>query len=462
MLNRISFKIGLLFLVFLTILEILLFFILYINLANTRVEEVMENLLARGNTHRDVLEDNFDEQTMEHVGMMEAASDFIVIITDEDGNVVTHSDPLVPEMTAVMEHTEDHHADREGEVVEERWKERNYIATDSPITLNGQHKGHVFMFADTKHVKRVLDQLSDQFIVIGFLTVGITIATIFILSRFITYPLIQMKEATEQLSKGRNKVKLQTGRGDELGELANSISTLSDDLERMKRERREFFSSISHELRTPMTYIKGYADILTRKDLSEKDRESYIHIIREETEQLATLVKNLFDLAKMDQHKFVINKQVVRLDTFLQSIVGLVEPVFAEKDISLSVSCPEEITMRADPERFQQVLLNILDNAGKHADPYSVVYLTASPVERDVRLSITNTGEGIPKEELPYVFNRLYRVEKSRSRAAGGAGLGLSIAKEIVEAHGGSIEMTSQPGKETKVTIYIERGNDLA
>src|SRR5699024_4753273 len=116
--------------------------------------------------------------------------------------------------------------------------------------------------------------------------IALTIATIFILSRFITFPLIKIKEATEQLSRGKNTDLLHTERKDELGELANSITKLSNDLEEMKRTRNEFLASIAHELRTPLTYIKGYADIINRQDISPKEAQEYIKIIREETEQL--------------------------------------------------------------------------------------------------------------------------------------------------------------------------------
>src|SRR5699024_8057147 len=284
------------FFVFILVIETFLFLILYTNLANDRIEEVMDNLLARGNTHSDVLEDNFESPTLEHVGLMESASDYVVIITDATGNILINSDPIEEEMLDVMEHTDYEDMPNGGEIVEDRLTEKEYIVTDSPINIDGAHQGHVFMFAHTNTVKRIVDQLSDQFFVTGIITVLLTIITIFILSRFITLPLIKIKEATEQLSEGRNRVELSKERKDELGELANSITKLSQDLDRLRNERNEFLASISHELRTPLTYIKGYADIISRPDITDLDREEYIGIIREETEQLNVLIKNFFVL----------------------------------------------------------------------------------------------------------------------------------------------------------------------
>lgn len=459
MFNKLSLKIGLLFFVFILIIESFLFFILYTNLVNDRIEEVMDNLLARGNMHSAVLEDNFDSPTLEHVGLMESASDFAVIITDETGNIIINSDPVEQEMKEVIEHTDYNDMPTEGKVVENRWNEKKYIVADSPITINGEHQGHVFMFAPTNNVKKIVDHLSDQFLVIGMITILLTIITIFILSRFITLPLIKIKEATEQLSKGKNKVELNTERKDELGELSNSITKLSQDLDRLRNDRNEFLASISHELRTPLTYIKGYADIISRPDPTREEKEEFISIIREETEQLNVLIRNLFELARMDKNNFVIHPEKVLLEELIHSLADRIRPTYAEKNITFSVSCPKDTIAYVDSERFQQVLLNILDNARKHSFEGGHVSLEVYETNQDTNVIITDNGEGIPKEDLPKIFDRLYRVEKSRSRKSGGTGLGLAIVKEIIESHGGSMEVRSKLGKGTSVTISLRRGN---
>lgn len=460
MFNKLSLKIGFLFFVFILIIEAFLFSTLYFTLVNERVDEVMENLLARGETHSEVLEDSFEEMTLEHVGMMESASDFIVVITDETGEVLVNSDALEPEMLEILGHTDFDAMPMAGEMVEEDWQDKRYIATDSPITIDGVHEGHVFMFAPTDNIERIIDHLKNQFLLVGIITVLLTIVTILLLSRLITLPLIHMKEATEQLSQGNNQVDLSSDRNDELGELANAITKLSTDLDRLKNARNEFLSSISHELRTPLTYIKGYADILARPDTTEGEREEYMNIIREEAAHLTGLVGNLFDLAKVDRNQFVIEQKDVSVTELLNSVVLLVKPAFDEEKIELSVSCEQEIHAFIDPERIQQVLLNVLDNARKHSfagDRVAVEYCRKAD---GIEILISDEGQGIPEDELPFVFDRLYRVEKSRSRERGGSGLGLAIAKEIVESHGGRIRIDSQLGKGTRVTIRLKRGGD--
>ncbi|MET2872008.1 HAMP domain-containing sensor histidine kinase [Exiguobacterium profundum] len=462
MLNRLALKIGLLFFVFIIIIELVLFLTLYVTFVNERVDEVMTNLLARGNTHSEVLEDNFEPATLNHVALMESASDFIVIITDADGNELTHSDLIEPEMREVLEHTDFDEVLQGGKVVEERWDKKEFIATDSPITIEGEHRGHVFMFAETNHIKGMVSHLRNQFLIVGLIAVGLTVITIFLLSRLITLPLIRMKEATEHLSEGHHEVSLNIGRNDELGELANAITALSSDLEHLKNERNEFLASISHELRTPLTYIKGYADIASRPDASEEEKKEYIGIIREETAHLTELIRQLFELAQMDHNQFTIQKEEFSLKMLFASVVALVRPAFDEKQISLAVHCEHEIVAFIDPERFQQVLLNVLDNARKHSPEGTQVVLQGVQDKGTITISIRDEGEGIPEKNLPFVFERLYRVDKSRSRQYGGSGLGLAIAKEIVESHGGLMTLQSEYGQGTTVLIELKRGDSLA
>ena len=462
MLRSLSFKIGLLFLVFILIIEVLLFFVLYMNLTNHRVDEVMESLLARGNTHRDVLEDHFDHPTIDHVTMMEAESEFIVIITDEKGNIITSSDSVADDMMQIMKHVNHDEVPTEGKIVEDHWKGVTYISTDSPISIDGEHKGHVFMFAHTDYVKKIVDQIGKQFLMVSIITVVLSIMTIFILSKFITSPLIKMKIATEQLSEGNHDVQLHTERVDELGELANSISKLSQDLKEIKKKRNEFLASVSHELRTPLTYIKGYADIMNRPHLSKDEIAKYGSIVQEEANQLNALVRDLFQLAKIDENKFVIRRKDVNVCDVLENVIKRQQLALRGKNITLQFTCEEDITAYIDPDRIQQVLLNMVHNAEQHADEGTEIVLTAKQTEEDMIVSITDEGIGIPEEELPYLFDRLYRVEKSRSRESGGSGLGLAIAKEIVDAHDGSIDVQSELGKGTTVTVKIPRRESLA
>src|SRR5690625_7857824 len=176
MFNNLSLKIGLLFLVFIFIIESFLFFILYTNLVNTRVDEVMESLLARGNTHRDVLEDHFDASTIDHVVIMESESEFSVVITDRPDNPVQSSKDTNEAMLDIIAEADAHkNITSDGIVIKDNSTEEEFVATDSPMTINNAHAGHVYMFAQTSYVERVVDQLAKQFFITGIITIILTI-----------------------------------------------------------------------------------------------------------------------------------------------------------------------------------------------------------------------------------------------------------------------------------------------
>lgn len=458
MLYKLSLKIGLLFFLVIMTVEIILFYILYTNLVEDRVEEVMRDLLSRGNAHSHVLEENYNSSTIEHVAIMESESEFIVVITDPFGEIITSSNPSEPIIRTVVEHTDHDGVPEGGVILESDWSNEPYVSTDSPVTIDGSHVGHVFMFADSNNIKRIIDQLSQQFLLLGVLTVFLTIITVFILSRVVTQPLIKMKKATEHLSRGHHEIELNTERKDELGELATSISTLSKDLERLKNERNEFLGSISHELRTPLTYLKGYTDILSREDISIKNRNQYISIIQEETSHLVGLIQNLFELAKIDHNEFAISKEKIALENVIHTVVRRIQPAIDEKSITFTFDCPDNLVAYVDPFRIRQVLLNILDNAIKYTPFEHSIKMEVSENNNEILIIISDTGEGIPEEDVPYIFERLYRVDKSRSRANGGSGLGLTIAKEIVELHGGDIRVESAQGKGTVFIVSLLKG----
>ncbi|MFC3899724.1 sensor histidine kinase [Aliicoccus persicus] len=457
MFNKLALKIGLFFFLVILTIEIILFYILYTNLVNDRVEEVMGDLLARGNTHRDVLEENYTPSTMNHVAIMESESDFIVVITDENGEVITSSDPVESEMSSLIEHTDYGEIPQSGAILESNWSEEKYVSTDSPITSNDTHSGHVFMFAESDSIERIIDHLSRQFLFVGLLTLLLTVITVFILSRVITRPILKMKKAAEQLSKGNHNVQLYTQRKDELGDLATSINRLSQDLERLKNERNEFLGSISHELRTPLTYMKGYTDIISRKNISMTDRDKYIKIIQEETEHLTDLIKNLFELARIDHNEFDIRKESVVYGDLIAIVLARIHPALKQKNIKLTFDCPENLIVMVDPARMQQVLLNILDNAIKYTPEERHITIVVSQNKNEILTTISDNGDGIPEKDVPFIFERLYRAEKSRSRASGGSGLGLTIAKEIVELHGGDIRVESTSGKGTTFIISLTK-----
>ncbi|WP_139114491.1 MULTISPECIES: sensor histidine kinase [Lysinibacillus] len=452
--KKLSFKLGIIFFITLFCIETFMMLFLHASLTNSRVEEELTSLQARGNSHRTILERNFEKETLAHVVLMESKENTDVVITDKTGKILAASHPH-PEIQAYIKNSEDN-VPYNGKVLQGDWQEEKYISTISPIQKQQTTIGYVFMFQNTDSIHALMERLNRHFLIVGIISGVVTIAVIIVLSRKLAFPLVQMKEATLKMSKGDFTVALSTNGKDELSDLSNAIQLLSDDLHHLREERKEFLSSIAHELRTPLTFIKGYTDILYKRDLTERDRQKYLGIIIEETNRLSRLIKDLFDLAKMDENSFVIDKESLHLDKFLANIETKLSPAFQEKQIHFFVQCEEGLTLMADSARLEQIILNLLNNALTYCSSGDSTSIIVKRHSRYLQISIKDTGKGIPKKDLPYIFERFYRVEKSRTRALGGSGLGLAIVKELVHAHGGEVTVFSEENKGTTFELLFK------
>lgn len=427
---------------------------LHLSLTNSRVDEELTNLQTTGNSHRKILEQNFEKETLSHIVLMESQDNTDVVIADRAGKILATSSPHL-DIKAYLQRL-GASVPYDGQVLENNWQDEKYIATVSPIQKQQKTIGYVFMFQNTDSIHALMERLNKHFLIVGLVSGLVTIVVIIVLSRKLARPLIEMKEATLKMSKGDFTVALSTNGQDELSDLANAIQLLSNDLNHLREERKEFLSSIAHELRTPITFIKGYTDILYKRDLSERDRQKYLRIIIEETNRLSRLIKDLFDLAKMDENAFVINKECLHMDDFVASIEAKLRPAFHEKQIDLFVQCEAGLTLLADTIRLEQIFLNLLNNALTYCSSGDSTFLQVERNNHFVSIIIKDTGKGIPQKDLPYIFERFYRVDKSRTRANGGLGLGLAIVKELVHAHGGEITVVSEENKGTTFKLLFK------
>jgi len=435
-------------------MESLLMVYLHQTIVHSRIDEEYSQLMSKGSNHREVLEDNFSDDTMRHIVLMEYGSERRVVIADEQFNVIIRSEGETKTVDTLLnrissqEFTED-------QVIEKNWKGEDFIASLHPYKLNGEHAGYVILFQSTDTIQSLVKKLNFHFMLAGLASLIILCLVYIILSRFLTAPLIRMKEATEKLSRGDFNVKLPSQGKDELGDLSVAIQKLASDLERVKKERIEFLASISHELRTPLTYLSGYSKVAMRPELTEEDRQKYLAIIDEESIRLTELVKNLFDLAKMNETSFTVSKQAFQSMPFFSHLYKRMLPSFNIKGIQLEMKSLENFEVCADPLRLEQIVMNLLDNALKYSPTGTTTSLEIEQKNDKTVIRVTDQGIGIPKTDMENIFERLFRVEKSRSREYGGSGLGLSIVKELVEAHGGSIEVKSELGKGSQFTIMI-------
>ncbi|CAM4327127.1 histidine kinase [Bacillus manliponensis] len=454
--NKLSLKLGTCFLLLALCIEIVAFMSIHTTLSKMRIEEETTALLTKGNWYRDFLERRPSKRAMEHITAMESHSpaDTKLVITNPLGEVIAYSDPITSEMQKHLSHKVDN-ISKEGIVSERHWQTSKYISTISPITIDGKVTGYVHMFLDTSFLKKMITRLTEQFIIVGVLIIALTTVSVFVLSRVITTPLVQMKRATEKMLQRNKPITLNIKRNDELGSLAKTIERLSNELTYMKKERNEFLASVAHELLTPLTYMKGYAKVAKRETLSREEREEYLQIIEDETESITKLVQDLFDLVQLEQHQFVIKKECVLLYPFLEKIIEKTKPAFHQKQITLSLQCEQDFQTSIDTIRMEQVILNLIQNAYQHSPSHSHITIKVIKLEHTFTVEIQDEGDGIPPEDLPHIFERFYRVDKSRTRATGGKGIGLAVVKEIIELHKGTIHVRSHFGAGTTFIITL-------
>jgi len=435
-------------------METSLMLYLHKNIINSRTEEEFNRLLANGSNHRDVLTAYFSDTTMKHIVLMEKDGDREVLITNASGEIISSSNEKEERLQNYLPPLETINA-TEDQILYADWKDMPYIISVHPYQVKSGQTGYVIMFQSTASIKHLVAKLNMHFGMAGVTSVAALFIIYAFLSKFLTRPLIRMKEATEKLSKGDFNVSLPAIGKDELGELSGSIQKLAGDLERLTVERNEFLAATAHELSTPLTYLNGYSKVARRQGIQEAERNRYLDIIAEESERMKDLVNNLLDLAKMDENSFPVSKEYFWADSFIQHVIKLVEPSFGIKKLDLEIELEGDFRIYADPLRLEQILMNLLDNALKYSNEASVVTLQVFKKEDKTVFIITDRGIGIPEQDLPFIFEKLYRVEKSRSRTYGGSGIGLSVVKELVEAHGGSIEVTSLLGQGSKFTVTL-------
>ena len=232
----------------------------------------------------------------------------------------------------------------------------------------------------------------------------------------------------------------------------------------LDRSRREFVANVSHELRTPLTSIKGAAETVLRyPDMPPDMRESFLSMAVEESDRMTRIVGDLLVLSRLDNKRTKWEISTFSVDAVLHHLCEVVKNDIAEHRHTLSVKLEDDLPqLTADKDRVEQVLLNILTNAIKYTPDGGRILLRAASNHSFVAISVRDNGIGVPKEDQPHLFERFYRVEKSRTTGAGGTGLGLAIAKELVEAHGGQIKLVSAVGQGTEITVILPIRSPLA
>ena len=332
------------------------------------------------------------------------------------------------------------------------------------ITENGVLQGYLYIILGGEEYDTIAQKLEESHI--------IKLSSLVILSSLV-FALIAgllifsfMTKRLKRLSHAMNMFVQETGiddrtiytgaghtGGDEVTRLAVTFEQMAarikqqmHDLKKTDTLRRELVANVSHDLRTPLATLQGYIETLLLKErtLSEEERRNYLQIVIRHCEHLNKLVSELFELAKLDSEETIVHQEPFSLEELVQDVVQKFSLAAQKKNINIITNIGKELPyVTADIGLVERVLENLLENALRHTPECGTISMVLTPDNRNVTVQVIDTGSGIPQEELSHIFDRFYQVDKSRKERQGGAGLGLAIAKRILNLHGRTIEVTS-------------------
>ncbi len=265
-------------------------------------------------------------------------------------------------------------------------------------------------------------------------------------------PIEQINEATKKVALGEYDIELETKREDEIGELTNNFNKMTRGLKSTENLQKEFINNVSHEIKTPVSSIEGFAKFLKDKDLTDEEREEYANIIIEEAKRLENLTGKILKLSKLNNQEIITNKQEIEVAEQIRKAISLLEPKWSKKDIKVNVSL-EEKTFLGDEDLIFQVWVNIIDNAIKFSNIGESIDIKVYEKDSNINVEIKDHGIGINEEDLEKVYDRFYQIDRSHSKE--GSGLGLAIVKRIVELSEGKIEIKSKENKGTTVIVKL-------
>lgn len=265
-------------------------------------------------------------------------------------------------------------------------------------------------------------------------------------------PIEQINEATKKVALGEYDIELESKREDEIGELTNNFNKMTHGLKSTENLQKEFINNVSHEIKTPVSSIEGFAKFLKDKNLTQEEREEYANIIIEEAKRLENLTGKILKLSKLNNQEIITNKQEIEVAEQIRKAISLLEPKWSKKDIKINVSLEEKIFL-GDEDLIFQVWVNIIDNAIKFSNEGGSIDIKVYEKDGNINVEIKDRGIGMKEEELEKVYDRFYQIDRSHSKE--GSGLGLAIVKRIVELSEGKIEIKSKENKGTTVIVKL-------
>lgn len=321
-----------------------------------------------------------------------------------------------------------------------------------------KNNGYVFLFTSLEDIGTTTSLIKNQLIYLTLLTIVLSIIIALFLSKRIAKPISNMTKMATKLADGNYNLVFESTGINELDELANSLNYLEQEVSKTDTYRRDLMANVSHDLKTPLTMIKAYAEMI--KDITINDKEKTVKnldVIIEETERLNILVNDILELSKLQNNQetlFIEEFDVVEL---IKDILRRYEIIKETENYNIILESPEKIIVKADKKRISQVIYNLINNAVNYTGDDLKVTIRLTEEVKDCLVEIIDTGKGISSEDLQNIWNRYYKQEKNHKRNVIGTGLGLSIVKNILEQHGFEYGVNSIKNKGTTFYFKIKK-----
>ena len=331
------------------------------------------------------------------------------------------------------------------------------LSVFSPISNSFEIKGYVVInIPESAIVERVYDTFNTNYLTLAIVLI---LSSAFLVLYFfqVHRPIKEITRATNEYSKGNLSYHVKPMHNDEIGRLGMSLDYMASQLNESDKFQQKFLSNISHDFRSPLTSIKGYLEAIQDGTIPPEMLDKYIGIMLFETERLTKLTSNILTLNELDPKSVRLDISTFDLNSIIRHTVETVEGTCKKKGIEFNITYANSVqNVKADKGRIQQVIYNLIDNAIKFSKENSYIYITVKEKGEKAQISIKDTGCGIAKEDIDKIWDRFYKSDSSRGRDKKGSGLGLSITKEVIQAHGENIDVVSTVGVGTEFIFTLE------
>ena len=336
------------------------------------------------------------------------------------------------------------------------YAEPHYVSS-APIKEKDENAVAVaFVTAPVKTIRSLLNSMVRTYLISAIVPVIIMFFLLYTIYYRMTLPIRLMSAATKAMARGDFSKRIPVTSDDEIGELAVSFNQMTNSLAQSEKMRRSFVANVSHELKTPMTTIGGFIDGIMDGTIEPEKQNYYLGIVSDEIKRLSRLVQSMLSIAKLESGELQLRPEEFNFRELLIQVVIGQEQRIEKKQIQISgLDELPDITVNADKDLMHQVVYNLVDNAIKFTPENGVIDFKLSIENKKMVFILKNTGKGIPPEALPYVFDRFYKVDKSRSAEKNSTGLGLYIVKTIVLTHGGTVNVQSKENESTAFQVVI-------